>query len=77
VGKSKSGSRNQGIVHYTRTTAMPTSVASAEPLLLSPALGRIGRSNRKESVVNGTHSSPLYRMLTMMTTSAGASASAL
>jgi hypothetical protein len=76
VSKSKGRSRDQGIVYNARTTAVPTSVAATDTLLLSPALGRIRCSNGKESIVNSTYSAALYRMLTTMTTAASASASA-
>jgi hypothetical protein len=76
VSKSKSRSRHQGIVYNARATAVPTSVASTEPLLLSKALGRIRCSNGKESIINSAYSAALYRMLTTMTTAASASASA-
>ena len=76
VSKSESRSRNQGIVYNARTTTMPTSVASTQTLLVAPALGRVRSSNCKEGIVDGTHSSALYRVLTTMTTAARASAAA-
>jgi hypothetical protein len=76
VSKSERRSRHQSIVYNARTTTMPTSVASTDTLLLSKALGGIRCSNGKESIVNGTYSSTLYRMLTTMTTASRASASA-
>jgi hypothetical protein len=76
VSKSKSCSRDQGIVYNARTTAVPTSVAATDTLLLSKTLGGIRCSYRKEGIVNGAYSAALYRMLTTMTTSASAAASA-
>jgi hypothetical protein len=76
VGKSKRRSCNEGVIDYARTSAVLTSMTTTETLLLSKALGRIGRSYRKKSIVNGAYSSALGKLMLAVTATARASASA-
>lgn len=66
VSKSECRSCNEGVINYTRTSAMLTGMTTTEALLLSKALGRIRCSYRKKSIINDTHASAV---LTVTTTS--------
>jgi hypothetical protein len=76
VRKSERRSGNESVINYTRTSAVLTSMTTTETLLLSKALGRIRRSYRKKSIVNGSYSAALGEFMLTVTTTARASASA-